>query len=77
MTLQLSGDTVTRVRSGRGIDEYTATQAGVSNAVDHIVVGRSGIASRSPLARHARPRARYSTRQSRQRLPGRTTGAHD
>ncbi len=42
VTLQLSGDTVTRVRSGRGIDEYTATQAGVSNAVDHIVVGRSG-----------------------------------
>ncbi|MBK6350911.1 MAG: hypothetical protein IPF50_14440 [Proteobacteria bacterium] len=42
VTLQLSGDTVTHVHSGQGIDEYTATQAGDSSAVDHIVVGRSG-----------------------------------
>ena len=42
VALQLSGDTVTRVRSGQGSDEYTATQAGDSSVVDHIVVGRSG-----------------------------------
>ena len=40
--MQLSGDTVTHVHSGQGIDEYTATQAGDSSAVDHIAVGRSG-----------------------------------
>jgi Amylo-alpha-1,6-glucosidase len=40
VTLQLSGDTVAHVRSGQGIDEYTATQAGDAGAVDHIVVGR-------------------------------------
>ena len=42
VTLQLSGDTVSHVQSGPGIDEYTATQAGESSIVDHIVVGRSG-----------------------------------
>jgi len=42
VALQLSGDTVTHVQSGQGSDEYTATQAGDSSVVDHIVVGRSG-----------------------------------
>jgi glycogen debranching enzyme len=42
VTLQLSGDTVTHVQSRQGIDEYTATQDGNSNTVDHIAVGRSG-----------------------------------
>ena len=42
VTLQLSGDTVTHVQSGQGIDEYTATQEGNPSTVDHIVVGRSG-----------------------------------
>jgi glycogen debranching enzyme len=42
VTLQLSGDTVAHVQSKDGIDEYMATQAGGSDTVDHIVVGRSG-----------------------------------
>ena len=42
VTLQLSGDTVSLVPSGQGIDEYTATQEADASTIDHIVVGRTG-----------------------------------
>ncbi|MCX7053409.1 MAG: hypothetical protein NTU56_04255 [Proteobacteria bacterium] len=42
VALQLSGDTVSLVQSGQDIDEYTATPAADTSAIDHIAVGRSG-----------------------------------
>lgn len=66
VTLQLSGDTVAHVQSAQGIDEFTATQAGDSSAVDHIVVGRSGnrfliaVGSSRSRSHAARPGSRVS-----------------
>ncbi len=42
VALQLAGDTVSLVQSGRGSDEYTAAQEADSRALDYIVVGHSG-----------------------------------
>ncbi len=77
MTLQLSGDTVTHVQSGQGIDEYTATQEGDSGTVDHIVVGRSG--NRFLIAvGSSREAARTLFDRAVAEAPAwRTLGAHD